>query len=149
MRLTRIKMPTGWADQSRFDAGGPHEAWVCFSGDTELWWLHVLKKGFRHCFVIVRDAAHWLAIDPLSPHLEVAVLPITHAFDLPHWLQTQNMTVVRAPIRRDLRKPAPLFLCSCVEVIKRFLGIHNRRIITPYQLYRFLQQQKKPSLPTL
>ena len=144
MRLTRLDMPV-WPTAHPFPPGEPTEAWVCFSGDTELWWLRVLKKGFRHCFVIARDAEHWLAIDPLAPHLEVTILPVPRAFDLPYWLGRHQMAVIRAPVRRDLQKPAPLFLCSCVEVIKRFLGIHDRRIITPHQLYRFLQTQQAQS----
>lgn len=137
MRLTPIPLPD-WSEQDRAQFGQPREAWVCFSGEAELWWLRALKKGFRHCFAIVRNDRHWMAIDPLSPHLEIMILPIPHAFDLPAWLQKHNLTLVRAPIRRDLKQPAPVFVFSCVEVIKRFLGIHRRRIVTPHQLYAFL-----------
>jgi hypothetical protein len=139
MRLTAISLPA-WPDKDMAQFGQPREAWVCFSGETELWWLRALKKGFRHCFAIVRNDHHWMAIDPLSPHLEIMILPIPQSFDLPVWLQKNNMTLVRAPIRRDLKQPAPLFLFSCVEVIKRFLGIHRRRIVTPHQLYTFLHR---------
>jgi hypothetical protein len=140
MHMTRIKMPQ-IGQQAAAQLGEPREAWVCFTGETELWWLRALKKGFRHCFVIARNAEHWLAIDPLSPHLEITILPIPHAFDLPHWLQQNGVTLSKANIRRDQHKSAPLFICSCVEVIKRFLGIHNRSIVTPHQLYQFLLQQ--------
>jgi hypothetical protein len=140
MRLTPVPLPA-WSPEQLNAFGQPREAWVCFSGETELWWLRALKKGFRHCFVVVRNQNHWLAIDPLSPHLEVNILPIPQAFDLPQWLQTNGIRLLKAPIRRDLQQPAPFFLFSCVEVIKRFLGIHKRGIVTPHQLYRFLQQQ--------
>lgn len=140
MRLTRIDMPMP-AHTSVNQLGEPREAWVCFTGETELWWLKALKKGFRHCFVVARNATHWLAIDPLSPHLEINILPVPHDFDLPTWLEKNGVTLSRAAIRRDQHKSAPLFICSCVEVIKRFLGIHNRSIVTPHQLYMFLTQQ--------
>ncbi|HEY1096918.1 MAG TPA: hypothetical protein VGF14_06725 [Alphaproteobacteria bacterium] len=139
MRLTAIPLPN-WPDDQRVRFGEPREAWVCFSGETELWWLRALKKGFRHCFAIARNQNHWLAIDPLSPHLEITILPVPPSFDLPHWLQQNGLTLMRAPIRRDLQNPAPFFIFSCVEVIKRFLGIHRRRIVTPHQLYAFLRQ---------
>lgn len=116
----------------------PHEAWVVFSGEADLWWLKVLKPGFRHCFVVARDHHQWIVLDPLSPHVELAVLPLPVAFDLPHWLRAQNMTVIHAPITRQYNRAAPLGWFSCVELIKRFLGIHARSIITPWQLYRFL-----------
>lgn len=119
----------------------PSEAWVVFSGEADLWWLKILKPGFRHCFVVARDDNHWIVLDPLSPHLELAVLPLPHEFDVPNWLREQNLTVIQAPITRRYQKAAPVNLFSCVEVIKRFLGIHARRIVTPWQLYRFLNKE--------
>jgi hypothetical protein len=119
----------------------PHEAWVVFSGAAELWWLKILKPGFRHCFAVARDNKNWIVLDPLSPHLEIAVLPLPAGFDLPNWLKEQNLTVLQAPINRTHKTAAPANWFSCVEVIKRFLGIHARRIMTPWQLYRFLQQE--------
>jgi hypothetical protein len=124
--------------EQRFE---PNEAWVVFSGNAELWWLKMLKPGFRHCFVIARDDKNWIVLDPLSPHLELAVLPLPRGFDLPRWLEEQDLAVLRAPIKRDHTCAAPMNLFSCVEVIKRFLGIHARRILTPWQLYRFLQKE--------
>ncbi len=119
----------------------PEEAWVVFSGEADIWWLKVLKPGFRHCFVLARDANNWIVLDPLSPHLELSVLPLPRDFDVPQWLREQNLTVIDAPIQRHHRKAAPLHVFSCVEVIKRFLGIHSRRIVTPWQLYRFLNKE--------
>lgn len=124
-----------------FNSIEPSEAWVVFSGEADLWWLRVLKRGFRHCFVIARDEQNWIVLDPLSPHLEIAVLPLPRSFDLPTWLQKQNLKVIQAPIKRDNHKAAPFNMFSCVEVIKRFLGIHVRRIMTPWQLYCFLNKE--------
>ena len=117
----------------------PSEAWVVFSKETELWYLRFLKKGFKHCFSIARDDKNWMVLDPLSPHLELAVLPLPRTFDLPTWLSSQGLTVIDAPITRGHTKAAPMGLMTCTEVIKRFLGIHNRWIVTPYQLYKRLQ----------
>lgn len=119
----------------------PTEAWVVFSGEAELWWLRLLKPGFRHCFAVARDDKQWIVLDPLSPHLEVAVLPFPRSFDLPNWLQNQHLKVLRAPIHRHHKKAAPHNVFSCVEVVKRFLGIHVRGILTPWQLYRFLEKE--------
>ena len=51
-------------------------AWVVFCGDADLWWLRLLRPGFRHCFVALNDGTHWITMDPLSPHLEIAVQPV-------------------------------------------------------------------------
>lgn len=130
--------PTPYTARVQQPTYEPEEAWVVFSGEVDLWWLKMLKPGFRHCFVIARDEKNWIVLDPLSPHLELAVLPLPQDFDVPSWLRAQNLTVVDAPIKRQYRKAAPVNWFSCVEVIKRFLGIHSRRIVTPWQLYCFL-----------
>ena len=41
-------------------------------------------------------------------------------------------------MKRDITKPAPFMLFTCVEAVKRVLGIHRRGIVTPWQLYRHL-----------
>jgi hypothetical protein len=46
--------------------------------------------------------------------------------------------VAAAPIRRDHLRPAPLAPFTCVEAAKRVLGLHDRRVVTPWQLYRRL-----------
>lgn len=127
--------------KQQIDSLEPTEAWVVFSGEADIWWLKMLKPGFRHCFVVARDEKNWIVLDPLSPHLEIAVLPLPRSFDLPTWLETQNLKVLSAPITRHHKKSAPLNVFSCVEVIKRFLGIHVRNIMTPWQLYCHLTKE--------
>ena len=29
--------------------GAEPKAWVAFCGEAELWWLRLLRPGFRHC----------------------------------------------------------------------------------------------------
>ena len=127
------------------------EAWVIFSGEADLPWLKILKPGFRHCFLIVRDKAHWIAIDGLSSHLEISVLKVDRFFDLPGWFEKQGLTVVKATSTRhkNLKQTAPIGLFTCVEVIKRFLGIRRRLIITPYQLYKRLTASEKNTRPAV
>ena len=115
-------------------------AWVVFSGQTEISWLKCLKPGFRHCYVLINDGERWTSIDPLSHITEVSVhhhVPVD--FDLPKWLETRGNHVVRAPLRRDVTKPAPFMLFTCVEAVKRVLGIHRRAVFTPWQLYQHLK----------
>ena len=77
---------------------GPEpKAWVAFCGEAELWWLRLLRPGFRHCFVVLNDGAHWITIDPLSPHMEVVVQPVASGFDLIGWLKERGHAVAAAP----------------------------------------------------
>jgi hypothetical protein len=119
-------------------SGVEPKAWVAFCGEAELWWLRLLRPGFRHCFVVLNDGTHWITIDPLSPHMEVVVQPVASGFDLIGWLRERGHAVAAAPIRRDHLRPAPLAPFTCVEAAKRVLGLHDRRVVTPWQLYRRL-----------
>ena len=48
-------------------------ALVVFSGATDLRWLGLLKRGFRHCFVALHDGERWITVDALSHRIEVVV----------------------------------------------------------------------------
>ena len=116
------------------------KAWVVFSGQTEISWLKFLKPGFRHCYVLINDGERWTSIDPLSHVTEISVHHHVPAeFDLPTWLSARGNRVVKAPLNRDVTKAAPFMLFTCVEAVKRVLGIHRRGIVTPWQLYRHLK----------
>lgn len=113
------------------------KAWVVFSGQADMPWLKVLKPGFRHCAVLLNDGKNWITLDPLANYTDVVVHHVEREFDLPGWMRDRGHRVVPAPIAR-LQKPAPLSVYSCVEAVKRVLGIHRRFIFTPWQLYRHL-----------
>lgn len=117
----------------------PQQAWVVFSGQTDMAWLKWLRPGFRHCFVLLNDGRQWFSLDPLSNHMEVQVYNhLSGEFDLPGWLKKRGHKVVKAPVMRSHRKPAPVMIFTCVEAVKRVLGLHKARILTPWQLYKFL-----------
>ncbi|MGB0719002.1 MAG: hypothetical protein ACPGRX_00925 [Bdellovibrionales bacterium] len=124
------------------------EAWVVFSGQADLPWLRVLKPGFRHCYVMINDGKHWISIDPLSSYTDIAVHHLPQDFDLPRWMQKRGHMIVKAPISKVTR-PAPWMVFTCVEAVKRVLGIHRRMIITPWQLYRHLMQTHQYSSKTI
>ena len=129
---TILKSKLGYA----MNAG--QNAWVVFSGETDLPWLRFLKPGFRHCFVLMNDGRHWISIDPLANHTEVKVHHVPSDFDLPQWLADRGQKVVAAPVCRTRRRVAPVGFFTCVEAVKRVLGLHDGLVMTPWQLYRRL-----------
>lgn len=112
-------------------------AWVVYRGEAPLWWLRLLKPGFRHCLALLNDGRRWVAVDPLAGFTDVAVLDLPADFDLPGWYRAQGLTVDPAPLCRP-DGPAPWGPFTCVEAVKRLIGLRARWVLTPWQLHRHL-----------
>ena len=115
-------------------------ALVVFSGTTDLAYLKLLKPGFRHCFVILRTPDRWISIDPLAHMTQIGLHTIPTGPDLPAILQEHGLRVLETALRDAPLATAPPMLCTCVEMVIRILGIQAWRVITPWQLYKYLQQ---------
>ena len=122
--------------------------YVVFEDNTSLWWLKILKKGFRHCYLLLQteeDEVSWLEINPMSNQVVVkkhrSILGIPYINHIKR--QKKNAKIVRVEIKQAPLKCAPIGIFSCVEFVKRVLGIHQKSIITPYQLYKFLYNNQK------
>lgn len=118
-----------------------HRALVVFSDQTDLWWLKFLKRGFRHCFVVIRLNDRWVAIDPMAHFWEVSMPELPDSLDLARWFRQCGMRVIETDILVPARRCYPPLFLSCVEVVKRILGLHCPFVVTPAQLYRFLKIQ--------
>jgi hypothetical protein len=57
---------------------------------------------------------------------------------LGEWYRRQGLRVIETSVRAAPLRVAPLRPLTCVEAVKRVLGIHARSINTPWQLYRHL-----------
>ncbi|MBI2235766.1 MAG: hypothetical protein HYU60_02215 [Magnetospirillum sp.] len=113
-------------------------ALVVFVGRADLWWLRLLRPGFRHCFLVLGSPGGWIAIDPMSNLTEVSVLPLEADCDLAAWYRGQGHVVVEAVPLLPARQPAPWRAYTCVEAVKRILGVDAPFVLTPWQLFRFL-----------
>ncbi|NCC21929.1 MAG: hypothetical protein EOM26_05630 [Alphaproteobacteria bacterium] len=120
-------------------------AYVVFTGETDLHWLRLfLKPGYRHCFLILHDGRRWVSLDPLAHCTELTVYHhLPGDFDLPDWLAERGLVVVPARLERSDRRPAPAMVFTCVEAVKRVLGLHARYVLTPWQLCRHLQKSNE------
>lgn len=115
-----------------------NDVWIAFTGKADARFLKILKPGFRHCFALMRDDARWLLIDPMLHKMDINAASCAHDFDLPGYLRRQGYRVVRAPAFSPERRmcfPAPF---TCVEAMKRLIGLQDWRVFTPWQLYRRL-----------
>ena len=122
------------------DLGGPAPALVVFAGETSLGCLRILRPGFRHCFVAVFRNDHWIICDPLCHRTDLLVISKEAASDLGAWYRHHGLTVIATSVRPAPLRIAPLRPFTCVEAVKRVLGIHARSVNTPWQLYRYLSR---------
>lgn len=122
------------------------KAWVVFTGQADYAFLKVLKKGYRHCFLILHDGQNWVSMDPLFGRTELLVHRVPSDFDMAKWLESRGHVVVPAPLLnpRHLAWPA---LFTCVEAVKRALGLQKLFILTPWQLYRYLTREQRAAKP--
>ncbi len=124
------------------------EIWIAFSGKADVQFLKFLRPGFRHCFALLRGPDTWLVVDPMLHKLEVQATLCAADFDLPAWMRARGYRVTRAP---RLPTPARALLpapFTCVEAMKRLIGLRAWWVLTPWQLYRrlvsFNTQQGEP-----
>lgn len=118
----------------------PSAVWIVFSDETDIRMLKILRRGFRHCFVIMMQNDRWILVDPRSNKTDISLLPHPSHFNFPRYFTQQGKIVVKADNQNVPHKIAPLTPLSCVETVKRILGIHRRFVLTPYQLYKYLQK---------
>lgn len=115
-----------------------HSCAIVIFGSSELPYLKVLKTGYQHCMIVVQSGPAWQLIDPLSNAFYVTELGILHPNEIISSFVDQGFDAVSAQRRAPVVAEMPFSPFTCVEVVKRVLGIHNRWIITPWQLRQAL-----------
>ena len=115
------------------------KAIVGFGGEPTFWWMRFLKKGFYHCLIALGDGQSWILIDPLVAQIDLIVVARA---DMDLFLNKNGYRTVHVRVKNPKSRHLRLRPYSCVETVKRFLGIENPFLWTPYQLYLFLKNRK-------
>lgn len=116
-----------------------NDAVVVFSGVGEHPLAPLLKPGFRHCFVVVRDGkGPWILVDPAVGVPRLSVIGLED-FDVAAFYRDTGMTVVETR-RADVPHCLPLTISNCVGIVKAVIGLRAPLVLTPYALYRRLTQ---------
>jgi hypothetical protein len=127
----------------RHGAGKEDDAVVVFSGRTDLPWLRLLKPGFRHCFVLLRRGGAWVVIDPLAHYTRVDLVPASlarTAEEVAAAYRDAGVHAVGTAVREPPARLAPLRPATCVETVKRVLGLRAPAVVTPWQLWTHLNR---------
>ncbi len=120
------------------DLDFPQTLWIIFSDETDIRMLKIFKRGFRHCFVMMLQGDRWMLIDPRSNKTDIHLLPHPKSFNFPRYYTEHGKTVLKIPTIKTPNRILSPFPVSCVETIKRLIGLHAWTVMTPYQLYKKL-----------
>jgi len=119
---------------------GPRRALVVFTPAARPWWLCWIDPAIGHCFVVVEDRKGWIVVDCLAQRLEIGVFSPRPESDLAAFYRDQGFEVMAATIADPPRRLAPPLPVTCVEIVKRTIGLHSWRIITPFQLLNYMKK---------
>jgi hypothetical protein len=82
----------------------------------------------------------WVLYNPLSNGTQLAVWAKINAADLQEGLRQQGYRVVQTYARPASARLYGWRPFTCVEAVKRALGLHAPWVVTPWQLYRVLKK---------
>lgn len=114
------------------------EFFVIFS-DTDQWYGSFLKENFGHCSVAKKISDDvFIFIDPFTTYVGCYLLNSKFISNKLH-----NSKVLY--LKKELDKTEKTFSFgitprTCVSVVKGFLGLEDRRVVTPYGLYQCLRK---------
>ena len=122
--------------RSPVEPGRPDRAVVVFVEETRLPKLRRLKPGFRHCYLYLRVERGWIGLDPLSHVWEIRDFPDwDRGADLAAHLRRLGQCALTVPIFEPPARLAPPLPVSCVEAVKRLIGLHSWSVRTPWELF--------------
>jgi len=99
-----------------------------------------LRSGFRHCFCLLRRPVGWIVCDPVKSRTRLEVVaPYDEPTLLNHYRERDMVALAGTCL--DVRPGWLAFRpLTCVEVVKRVIGLHAPLVWTPHQLYRALRR---------
>lgn len=120
------------------------EILVVFVDHTECFLLKFLRRGFRHCFVLIRTGNMWIICDPLKNIFKISFLNLPENFNIKEFYVNQGHIVMCGKyVEQNRKKSFSVEILSCVNIAKRLLGVRSFWIWTPWQLFRFLNNSNR------
>ena len=115
-----------------------HKAIVGFGGRPTLWFMRFLKKGFYHCILAIGNEKEWIIIDPLLHFTDLIMIKDS---DIRQFFKKHGYRFVETEILEPKNIQLRVMPYTCVETVKRFIGVEKSRIFTPYQLFCYLNKK--------
>lgn len=109
-------------------------------GPSSLRYLQCLKVGYQHCSVITQDRGLWHMMDPLSNGTHISVLGEARPTEIICAFKDDGYDAIAVQRLAPICKEMPWAPYTCVEAVKRVLGVQDRWILTPWQLRQSLSR---------
>lgn len=100
---------------------------------ADAWWSIFLHKDISHCYLIKPDCGKWIVYGKSRMTVDLHTID-----DISDIIESEHIVKAYPTIQQQ----SLLSLNTCVGTIKRYLGINNF-ILTPYQLYKHLEQNNE------
>jgi len=118
----------------------PHAIAVFHDQGAGFWPRLFGRPGFRHCFVALNDGRAWIVVDPCGDGMCVHA-DVSAETDLGAHYRDLGYAVIETAVSNSRRRYGLPWAFTCVEAVKRVLGVHGWSLWTPYQLYRRLEKE--------
>lgn len=119
---------------------GRRLAIIAYTGTAAFAPLRLLHRRYRHCLVLVQVPPYWIAVDSVIGRISYAVLDLQGVGEYLialHGLGYHCQLARTQPVTVRRWRPMPL---TCVEVVKRTLGMDDLGVWTPYQLFQRIKR---------
>lgn len=114
-----------------------------FSGESDLKFLKLLKPGFRHCCLMIEANQYWIFYNPMSHVTTMRIYSGLSLDEIVSWFHRCGHTVVCCRVSVPRNFDVSVRPYTCVEAVKRLLGMTAPRVVTPWQLFRSLTEVGK------
>lgn len=112
-----------------------NRAIVIFSGQSDLRILRLLKPGFRHCCLMIEVDQNWVFYNPMSHVTTMRIYSGLSLDEIVSWFHYCGHIVVCCRVSSPRNIDVSVRPYTCVEAVKRMLGITAPRVVTPWQLF--------------
>jgi hypothetical protein len=120
---------------------------IIFVGNSNLYKLKNLRKGFRHCFMILTNSQKKILHENLLDATVICILSDVDNEFLIKWCHSRGFSIIKSNIKSYTKQKLHLRLFSCVEGTRRILREERINILTPWQLYRLLREAGRKDRP--
>jgi hypothetical protein len=101
------------------------KVYVIFEKAKTLGFLrYFLHPEISHCYIVFRDGDKWMKYNTTVDYVDISEL-----------IEINGIIVSTSKLESEGH---PICLNTCVSAVKRFIGLRDNFILTPYQLYKRL-----------